>query len=433
MNTRINWQKYKNKNTIFVLCLFVVLVIISISAMNKYKSSADITYDMALPESVSAESHVLFAGDVYWGRRMNNWSQQSALKTAYPFSKLSSLQRDTYDAWVANLECPAVSSVKQNVNFTPKLTDFNCDTDYLNEASKWFNVFSLANNHTSNQNKQLGVSATRSALDQNGIQYFGNYSPHISQDICEVISLPARAYVDNSQRKVMLPVAMCGYTGVHYTITSSEVQEIEAYSKIMTVIVMPHMGSEYTATVDSKRQALYRSMIDSGADIVLGNHPHWIQPTESYKGKLIAYSMGNFIFDQDFSEEVTRSAAFDATFTIEKSSISQADLNAWVKLGATCSTFKDTCLEIAQEQKLHKLPMNINIDVVGVDTSGKMTHRADQKLTQKIRERLNWTETSSGLTDNKQRINLTEHKKILPIRQAPYQTPLDWKALMQKS
>lgn len=433
MNTKIDWQKYKNKNTIFVLCLFVVLVIIGISAINKYKPSTDINYVMNLPETTAIESHVLFAGDVYWGRRMNDWSQQSPLKTAYPFSKLSSLERDKYDAWVANLECPAVSSIKQDIHFTPKLTDFNCDTDYLSEASKWFDVFSLANNHTSNQSKQLGIAATRSALDQNGIQYFGNYTPHISQDICEVISLPARAHVDDVQKQVMLPVAMCGYTGVHYTITPSEVQEIEAYSKIMTVIVMPHMGSEYTATIDSKRQALYRSMIDSGADMVLGNHPHWVQPTESYKGKLIAYSMGNFIFDQDFSEEVTRSAAFDATLTVEKSSISETDLNAWIKLGATCSTYKDTCLKIAQEQKLPKIPISIDIGIVGIDTSGKVTHRADQKLTQKIRERLNWATTSSNLSGNKQRINLKESKKLPLIRQSPYQTPLDWKVLMQKS
>ena len=41
--------------------------------------------------------------------------------------------------------------------------------------------------------------------------------------------------------------------------------------------------------------------IDSGADLVIGNHPHWVQPIEIYKDKLITYAHGNFVFDQEWS------------------------------------------------------------------------------------------------------------------------------------
>src|SRR5262249_3347028 len=51
-----------------------------------------------------------------------------------------------------------------------------------------------------------------------------------------------------------------------------------------------------------------RAAIDAGADIVIGHHPHVLQGLEWYKGKLIAYSMGNFVFDQDFLS--TFSSAF---------------------------------------------------------------------------------------------------------------------------
>jgi poly-gamma-glutamate capsule biosynthesis protein CapA/YwtB (metallophosphatase superfamily) len=74
-----------------------------------------------------------------------------------------------------------------------------------------------------------------------------------------------------------------------------------ARAKADLVIPYFHWGIEYTEdpTVDQQRTA--RAAIDAGADMVLGNHPHWIQGIENYKGKLIIYSFGNFIFDQNWS------------------------------------------------------------------------------------------------------------------------------------
>ena len=55
-------------------------------------------------------------------------------------------------------------------------------------------------------------------------------------------------------------------------------------------------------------------MIDSGADFVIGNHPHWVQGVEIYKGKLITYAHGNFIFDQTWSEETQEGVVGTYTF-----------------------------------------------------------------------------------------------------------------------
>jgi len=73
------------------------------------------------------------------------------------------------------------------------------------------------------------------------------------------------------------------------------------------------MGKEYVATPDELKTSIYHSMIDQGADMGLGDHPHWVQTSEAYKGKPIFYSMGNFMFDQQDTTEVTRSAAIDVT------------------------------------------------------------------------------------------------------------------------
>lgn len=69
------------------------------------------------------------------------------------------------------------------------------------------------------------------------------------------------------------------------------------------VVVSMHAGQEYTREPTTLQKDFARAAIDFGADIVIGGHPHWTQGIESYKGKYIFYSLGNFIFDQDFSLE----------------------------------------------------------------------------------------------------------------------------------
>jgi poly-gamma-glutamate synthesis protein (capsule biosynthesis protein) len=63
------------------------------------------------------------------------------------------------------------------------------------------------------------------------------------------------------------------------------------------VIVSFHWGIEYTSQANAEQSSLAHAAIDAGADLVLGTHPHVLQGLELYRGKLIAYSLGNFVFD----------------------------------------------------------------------------------------------------------------------------------------
>jgi poly-gamma-glutamate synthesis protein (capsule biosynthesis protein) len=72
------------------------------------------------------------------------------------------------------------------------------------------------------------------------------------------------------------------------------------------VIVSMHFGEEYQASPTPEKKALAQLFIDAGADLVIGHHPHVVQPVEKYKSGYIAYSLGNFVFDQDFSEETMK-------------------------------------------------------------------------------------------------------------------------------
>ncbi len=392
-----NKTKKFRSNLIFVLPLAALAIGLGAVGWFNHRAAAGTDYHMELPAQSALESHVLFGGDVFWGRSMYDWSQQSPLKEAYPFSRLKEFQREKYDAWVVNLECPSVPGVKQPIGFVPKLHEFNCDTDYLPNAAKWFTAVSLGNNHTSNQGRESGLEATRQQLDAHGIQHFGDFNPHKTDKICSVIGLPARAQLDGHQQNVTLPVAMCGFHGVHYTITDKAVAEMQRYARYMPVVAMPHMGREYQASVDDKRKDLYHKMIDNGADVVFGNHPHWVQPAEAYKGKLIAYSMGNFIFDQDFSPEVMRSAAFDTTLSLAVDGTNQDQLKAWLRFGDSCKSSQDSCLSQAEQQGLQRLPIKFSYSIVGVDLSNKITHRANQRLQDDILTRLNWKAVNAQL------------------------------------
>jgi poly-gamma-glutamate synthesis protein (capsule biosynthesis protein) len=64
------------------------------------------------------------------------------------------------------------------------------------------------------------------------------------------------------------------------------------------IIVSMHAGAEYSSKPHPSQVAFAHAAIDAGAQVVVGHHPHWTQPVEKYKGGLIFYSLGNFIFDQ---------------------------------------------------------------------------------------------------------------------------------------
>src|SRR5690606_31233943 len=80
------------------------------------------------------------------------------------------------------------------------------------------------------------------------------------------------------------------------------------------VIVLPQWGVEYTPTPTDRQLSLGRAAVDAGATLVVGNHPHVVQGTEAVGGNFIAYALGNFVFDQDWSVETEQGVVLEATF-----------------------------------------------------------------------------------------------------------------------
>lgn len=392
-------QSIKNRRShwrIWLAALMLLVIVCTVAVIFWANKPGDLTSIVKpLPQPKTISSNVLFLGNTYWGRYINDWSMASPLKYAYPFSRLSEFHRDQYDAWISGIECPLVAGVNITSAEEDNTLTFNCSPNYLPEAVKWFTAFTLANNHTDNQGID-GFTETKQQLDKVGIQYFGHYDYQATDDACEVISLPVTTTNDDgSIAKGKLPVAMCGYHGVFGIPTDEAVAEMQKYSKYMPVVAMPHMGKEYQAAPDQIKTDFYRSLIDGGADMVIGDHPHWIQPSESYKGHLIVYSMGNFIFDQQDQPDRVRSAGIRV---VMKTSGDSSDLlKKWLALGNTCASFKDDCLAQAQKQGLTKLNISYQFGVIGTNDFDKIVKPATPAQQESILQRLDWQTTMKNL------------------------------------
>jgi poly-gamma-glutamate synthesis protein (capsule biosynthesis protein) len=80
------------------------------------------------------------------------------------------------------------------------------------------------------------------------------------------------------------------------------------------VIVMPHWGVEYTANPSARQREFARAAAAAGADMVIGNHPHWVEAHEQIGNTFVAYALGNFVFDQSWSLETQQGAVLQVTF-----------------------------------------------------------------------------------------------------------------------
>ena len=80
------------------------------------------------------------------------------------------------------------------------------------------------------------------------------------------------------------------------------------------VIVFPHWGLEFQAQPTASQRRFAKVAIVAGADMVLGSHSHWASAMEIINGKPVFYSMGNFIFDQNWSVETSQGLVIESTF-----------------------------------------------------------------------------------------------------------------------
>ncbi len=379
-------RNYSHRRSVFAFVAIVVLLAV-MAAIGLYSGVFTGTEEptekqsskVATPKPQDGVStHMLFVGDVFWARRVQTLAEASSLGSKFITKGLSSSDRANYDAWIGNFECPITTKDVPYEQQTDLLR-FNCRPEYLPELSRWFTAASQANNHTMNNGGEWGLDQTRQNLEKNGIQYFGNYNMDKLNDICEVIAMPATTTYN--KKPVRIPVALCGYMYVVDTMPSqAQLDVMTAYAKVMPVIAMPHMGVEYRTTGEQAKIEAYHRMIDAGADAVIAAHPHVIQNSEAYKGKLIAYSLGNFLFDQQrFGTKTSTGLGVGMRLTIPDEHAAKI----YEKVGQSCMAYKDTCLSQLQSKISERPSMTVAYNFACYDEStavGSVPTLADEAV-----------------------------------------------------
>ena len=234
----------------------------------------------------------LFFGDLMLDRNVGKIIKENGLD--YIFNKLAGEENKFFegvDIISANLE-GAVTN--EGTHYKP---DFAYDFAFAPDLIKWlkkynFNFLNLANNHFSDQGEK-GMIETRNNLDELKI----NYSGCSDQETGECSSTIIRV----ADKKI----GMTGFSMIYAVIDIEKAKEIVRGLKEASdfVVVNMHWSAEYTHKFSAIQQQIAHGLIDAGADIIIGHHPHVVQGIEIYKTKPIFYSLGNFVFDQYFSQD----------------------------------------------------------------------------------------------------------------------------------
>jgi poly-gamma-glutamate capsule biosynthesis protein CapA/YwtB (metallophosphatase superfamily) len=170
-----------------------------------------------------------------------------------------------------------------------------------------FSILSLANNHIPDFG-QKGVLDTISYLDNVNVEHVGagenigeaNSAVYIEKNDTIFSFL---AYNDSDVVPVSYEASENRAGTAFMRMDNLQDAVKEAKSKSDFVIVSMHSGIEYVYEPNKSQVNFAKAAVDAGADLVIGHHPHVVQTMEKYKGKYIFYSLGNFIFDQAWSEE----------------------------------------------------------------------------------------------------------------------------------
>lgn len=221
------------------------------------------------------------------------------------------------DLAVANFENPAPDAFRYHT----KGTVFSADPKLIaGLAHAGIDIVSIGNNH-------IGDAGSKGILDTiANLKHYGLKSTGAGANLTAA-RRPALATVDGVKVAILgydtiakaygAGASKAGSAQLSRTVVRADIRKARAAGADV-VIVYPHWGTEYTPRPFASQQALARAIIDAGADMVIGNHAHWVGAMEIYKGRPIWYALGNFVFDQDWSEPTMEGITLELTFDAAK-------------------------------------------------------------------------------------------------------------------
>ena len=306
---------------IVVLCAMAAITAVLFFASSFSFSSATLPIGDIQPIQTPAPSPspparftLLFAGDIMLDRGVEYKLKQNGADWKFPFLLIADELRKA-DMVFANLESQ-ISDKGYNVG---SIYSFRADPASLEGlVFAGIDVVSVTNNHSFDYTK-AAFSDSLLRLQAADIAYTGG-----GQNIAEA----REPVIKDIQGTRIGFLAYSSFGGASWQATQNQsgilfmdennldqlqIDIQRAKQKADILVVSIHAGNEYQKYPTAFQQEFGRKAIDAGADLVIGHHPHVTQPLEQYKNGWIAYSLGNFIFDQAFSAETMQGAILQVT------------------------------------------------------------------------------------------------------------------------
>jgi poly-gamma-glutamate synthesis protein (capsule biosynthesis protein) len=311
---------------IFLPLLFILAVLFGLSQrkQNPYvydfrskgvpaAQNGDLSYyyqkaqELAQQNNQKVSASFLVVGDIMLSRNVANVIKKAS-DPLLPFSKMADVFKEVGFSF-GNLESPFSGSDYFNPSGTMV---FNAPKGNIKGLVEYkFKILSLANNHALDQGPR-GLQYTEKYLSDNNIQHIGT-----GNNLAEAWQ---PAVVEQNGIKICFVGASYASVNDNGKTTNDNVARVEDTASLKLniekskslcdfVVVAMHAGTEYTRSPNANQTNFAHAAVDAGADMVIGGHPHWIQTTEKYNGKYIFYSLGNFIFDQDWSQDTKEGLA----------------------------------------------------------------------------------------------------------------------------
>lgn len=295
----------KLRKVVYGLIIILVILLV-VAGVSTY------FYDGNLPDSTGPKENVSIAvtGDVMFARNM-----AGVLSTdSNPFAGVDNVTSKA-DLLLINFENAATDSASAVKGDVPLKTS----TSLVSLAKDNNNtIAALANNHAFDYGID-GMHDTIDALQSNGITVIGagNNVQEAHSPVTQEINgrkITVFNYMDSQNfaeySQDVMPIANethAGYSAYDKDVAQADIKAAKENGSDF-VLVYFHYGNEYSRSPNEYQINYSHEVIDAGADIVLGSHPHVTQGIEMYNGKPIFYSLGNFIFDQ--SNTATHRAYF---------------------------------------------------------------------------------------------------------------------------
>lgn len=283
----------------------------STSETTEQVSSESDTQPLEPPEPPTPELRFMAMGDIMLGRGVGARLRKAG-GYEKAFEKVSSYLK-LGDVVFANLESPLTAS-NHGLDKERKIVLKAEPESVAALTGAGINLVSLSNNHILDYYEK-GLFDTMEILEQNGIKHAGagkNIEEARTPAIIEKNGLKTAllaytafaelTYAGKPYQNFAAGPEKSGLVRDRYETIREDILKIR--DQVDLVAVSMHWGVEDSFKVTNEQKELARKLIDDGADMILGHHPHQFQGIEVYKGKPIIYSMGNILFDQNDPENM---------------------------------------------------------------------------------------------------------------------------------